>query len=278
MRNSNRWIQWAVAWVIALFSGVMVYHKVHVIAIADRDMEPVFTLGEWVSIQATKAKSDLYARYEFIALRHPANTTRTLIRQVIALPGETVQFAHRRIYVNQAQLPTDSTTVLAYRLNLEADSAVTLSAIDSMVFQTMLSREGIVVFCNRKQALQVMALPQVQSFNALIAAERPPLGFMWPADSLNYFSPDNYGPVYLPQKGDTTCFDSTNFWLTNIFLTYETGHLSSHRADTCVVWKNNYFFVLANQRQTGIDSRHFGPVPEHLILGNAKRFALQPAW
>lgn len=91
------------------------------------------------------------------------------------------------------------------------------------------------------------------------------------------FNRDNYGKVRIPKKGDTLTLDEQSFYLYKLILEYEshsvalmggTVYVDGKPTDTYQV-KQNYYFMLGDNRDNSHDSRYWGFVPESHIIGSA---------
>lgn len=92
------------------------------------------------------------------------------------------------------------------------------------------------------------------------------------------FNEDNYGPVVVPMKGSVIELDPANApeWQHVVELE---GHAVDFPSDSTVlidgipstqyVVKQNYYFMLGDNRDNSLDSRFWGFVPDDLIIGKA---------
>ncbi len=89
---------------------------------------------------------------------------------------------------------------------------------------------------------------------------------------------DNYGPVYIPKKGDTLCLAGDDFYrYKRLVETYEHNTLQKKGSSVLIngmktnkyVCKQNYYFMMGDNRHNSIDSRNWGLVPEDHIIGRA---------
>ena len=91
----------------------------------------------------------------------------------------------------------------------------------------------------------------------------------------------NFGPMYMPRKGDIVKVTPYEAILYNIFLTWEIGKPIRCNWDTGEVWagdvllkqhrwQHNYYFMAGDNVLDSNDSRYWGLVPEEYIVGVVK--------
>ena len=93
----------------------------------------------------------------------------------------------------------------------------------------------------------------------------------------NAWTIQEFGPLYIPRKGDVIGIDSINFKLYKLVIEYETGQklrLKGRRhvmlgkdPITRYLFKNNYYFMCGDYVLNSGDSRYWGFVPEEFIIG-----------
>jgi len=96
----------------------------------------------------------------------------------------------------------------------------------------------------------------------------------------------NFGPLYLPRKGDRINISSTDAWLYRRMVAFENPSDVRFTPDTIFMngipiqtytFKESYYFMAGDNFPSSSDSRYFGPIPETFIVGvvplkiNAKR-------
>lgn len=93
---------------------------------------------------------------------------------------------------------------------------------------------------------------------------------------------ENFGPLYVPQKGDTVRLDEKNYLLYGKYIEYETsldmdfttqGTTLGGKPIDKYVFLTDYYFMAGDNAENSRDSRYFGLVPEDFIIGVATRFA-----
>ncbi len=91
------------------------------------------------------------------------------------------------------------------------------------------------------------------------------------------FNEDNYGPLYVPKKGDTIHLSLENIEQYRMLINREYGRIvvkvvgdeiliDGVPTKTYII-KKNYYFMMGDNRDDSADSRFWGYVPEDLIIG-----------
>jgi signal peptidase I len=86
---------------------------------------------------------------------------------------------------------------------------------------------------------------------------------------------DNYGPIYIPKKGDIIYISLNNIYkYKDIIIHYEENSLTKHgnfflngKESRRYSINNNYYFMLGDNRHNSLDSRYWGFLPENHIVG-----------
>ena len=102
---------------------------------------------------------------------------------------------------------------------------------------------------------------------------------IFPSSKYTPWNGDNYGPVVIPKKGMTISVnDSTLAFYSDIIKLDEDntnveindGHLRVNGQNiTSYTFKQDYFFMMGDNRNNSLDSRYWGFVPENHIVGKA---------
>ncbi|MES2566364.1 MAG: signal peptidase I [Bacteroidota bacterium] len=212
---------------------------------------------------------------------HPVDHRTYFVKRCVALPGDSLTIEEGSVYINHKML--DSENDLQFNYHLKSDKL-----LDSAFVEHYNLYEGGKISDNNDYSFTLTkALSDTlrsKTFITTIERNKEKKGlwdeFVFPFNSHYKWNVDNYGSLKIPAKGDTIKLDSLNLCIFERIISAYEGNKLEIRNDsiyvndiynTSYIIKQNYYFMMGDNRHNSQDSRHWGFVPEDHIIGKATR-------
>jgi signal peptidase I len=189
-----------------------------------------------------------------------------IIKRVTAIHGDTIKIDNGFLKINSEKEIIEDTYKLKYRLKLNKKEVDTL-------------KNKMEIFYQGRQEFDITfkgSLFKEIENKEMKATKNQSEQKIYPQSMDSVWNRNNYGNLIVPYKGMKIKLSSYNYTIyKEVIELYEkvliTNNGNSYQINgtekSDYTFKNNYYFLMGDNRMSSIDSRFFGFIPENLIYG-----------
>jgi signal peptidase I len=211
---------------------------------------------------------------------HSVDSKAIYIKCCIGIGGDTIEVRQSQVYVNgkSAQNPEG----MQYHYFVGTDDNISDRVFAKLgIYEYSPNSEGYDVFTTPTIAKELKSYKNVNYITQIKIPATEPNSSIYPQNSAFPWNEDNFGPLVCPKEGQTIEMNEANAIKYLITIRYYEGF---DRKDVCITngklmiegkpvdkytFKQNYYFMMGDNRQNTEDSRYWGFLPENHIVGKA---------
>jgi signal peptidase I len=211
---------------------------------------------------------------------HPSDLKTNYIKRCIGIAGDTLSIRNQQVYINGKAAENPEKRQYGYIIK-------TQEGINEKVFHRLditdiyPATEGYLIHTSEDKAQKLRELSYIQSVTKLEMkeGESDEGATTYPHSSKYAWNADQFGPLWIPKEGATIQLTEENIIKYESVIRRYEGHDKVEVENGQLVidgvavkeytFKQNYYFMMGDNRHNSLDSRFWGFVPADHIVGKA---------
>jgi signal peptidase I len=217
---------------------------------------------------------------------YPLDLKTYYVKRCVGLPGDKLEIKNKEIFTNGQPLKKPVNMKFSYLITsndeIHKRHFTNLGLDTDDYFYMGRAQDGRAIYrvlLTNKQVELTKSMPFVKSFQEDYTMGDGPEERIFPGLKYTNWNGDNYGTLVIPHKGmKISINDSTLSFYGEVIKTYEhnenvaitNGQLTIDGQEVReYTFKQDYYFMMGDNRHNSLDSRYWGFVPEDHIVGKA---------